>query len=133
MATTWEDARALRQDLERAGSSSSAPFRMKLLQAAATMKVRGLGVRVFGCDEHSNIVLLVTEYINTFKYFFSKLQDALGLQDLGQFHYKPIKDNNGTLVLVTVKNVRTTKLISNMNVKWIPRIKLKERKGSICK
>ena len=41
VATTWEDVKSLRQDMERAGSVSYLSFRSKLLQAAANMQVRG--------------------------------------------------------------------------------------------
>ncbi|XP_069999983.1 ankyrin repeat and fibronectin type-III domain-containing protein 1 isoform X4 [Penaeus vannamei] len=92
VATTWEDVKSLRQDMERAGSASTVPFRIKLLQAAANM------------------------------------QTTLGIQDLGQFHHKPIKDSNGTLVFCTIRHVKSTKAVSAMNVKWIPLAKLKEKK-----
>lgn len=39
VATTWEDVKSLRQDMEQAGSASRLPFRIKLLQAAANMQV----------------------------------------------------------------------------------------------
>lgn len=44
VATTWEDVKSLRQDMERAGSASTVPFRIKLLQAAANMQVSWLCV-----------------------------------------------------------------------------------------
>nr|XP_053655904.1 uncharacterized protein LOC128704786 [Cherax quadricarinatus] len=92
VATTWEDVKSLRQDMDRAGSASNVPFRIKLLQAAANM------------------------------------QTTLGIQDLGQFYHKPIVGSNGTLVFCTIRHVKSTKVISAMNVKWIPLSKLKERK-----
>ncbi|KAK8721638.1 hypothetical protein OTU49_012675, partial [Cherax quadricarinatus] len=49
-------------------------------------------------------------------------------QDLGQFYHKPIVGSNGTLVFCTIRHVKSTKVISAMNVKWIPLSKLKERK-----
>lgn len=42
IATTWEDVKSLRQDMDRAGSASNVPFRIKLLQAAANMQVSTL-------------------------------------------------------------------------------------------
>ncbi|KAK8397543.1 hypothetical protein O3P69_004360 [Scylla paramamosain] len=94
VATTWEDVKSLRQDMERAGSASNVPFRIKLLQAAANM------------------------------------QTTLGIQDLGQFYHKPIVGSNGTLVFCTTRHVKSTKVISAMNVKWIPLSKLKEKKST---
>ncbi|XP_071527330.1 uncharacterized protein wake isoform X3 [Panulirus ornatus] len=92
VATTWEDVKSLRQDMDRAGSASNVPFRIKLLQAAANM------------------------------------QTTLGIQDLGQFYHKPIVGSNGTLVFCTTRHVKSTKVVSAMNVKWIPLSKLKEKK-----
>ncbi|KAG7174880.1 Ankyrin repeat and fibronectin type-III domain-containing protein 1-like [Homarus americanus] len=94
VATTWEDVKSLRQDMDRAGSASNVPFRIKLLQAAANM------------------------------------QTTLGIQDLGQFYHKPIVGSNGTLVFCTMRHVKSTKVVSAMNVKWIPLSKLKERKST---
>ncbi|KAK3865593.1 hypothetical protein Pcinc_028804 [Petrolisthes cinctipes] len=93
IATTWEDVKSLRQDMDRAGSASNVPFRIKLLQAAANM------------------------------------QTTLGIQDLGQFYHRPIVGNNGTLVFCTTRHVKSTKVISAMNVKWVPLSKLKEKKN----
>ena len=43
VACTWEDVKALRQDMDKGGASSSTIlFRSKLLQAAAQLQVRGL-------------------------------------------------------------------------------------------
>ncbi|RXG54385.1 Ankyrin repeat and fibronectin type-III domain-containing protein 1 [Armadillidium vulgare] len=92
VATTWEDVKSLRQDMEQAGSASHLPYRIKLLQAAANM------------------------------------QSVLGLQDLGQFYHKPIKDSSGTYVFCTVKHVKSTKAVSAMNVRWVPLAKLREKK-----
>lgn len=57
-------------------------------------------------------------------------QTTLGIQDLGQFYHKPIVGSNGTLVFCTTRHVKSTKVISAMNVKWIPLSKLKEKKSS---
>lgn len=56
-------------------------------------------------------------------------QAILGIQDLGQFYHKPIIGNNGTLVFCTTRHVKSTKVISAMNVKWVPLSKLKEKKN----
>ncbi|CAL4068026.1 unnamed protein product, partial [Meganyctiphanes norvegica] len=60
----------------------------------------------------------------------ANMQSALGIQDLGQFYHKPIKDSNGTLVFCTVRHVKTTKTISAMNVRWVTLPKLREKKFS---
>jgi len=39
--------------------------------------------------------------INNFNY----IQGALGKQDLGRLHYKPVKDRNGSTVIVAVNSV----------------------------
>ncbi|XP_014667903.1 PREDICTED: ankyrin repeat and fibronectin type-III domain-containing protein 1-like [Priapulus caudatus] len=55
------------------------------------------------------------------------LQTAVGLQDLGQLYYQPIKDNSGTVVLVTVNSVSDMKNINSSNVKWMSVHKLLRR------
>ncbi|XP_066966136.1 ankyrin-repeat and fibronectin type III domain-containing 1 isoform X4 [Macrobrachium rosenbergii] len=54
IATTWEDVKSLRQDMERAGSASTVPFRIKLLQAAANMQAT-LGIQDLGQFYHEPI------------------------------------------------------------------------------
>ena len=54
VATTWEDVKSLRQDMEQAGSASRLPFRIKLLQAAANMQ-SALGVQDLGQFYHHPI------------------------------------------------------------------------------
>ncbi|KAK7079736.1 Ankyrin-repeat and fibronectin type III domain-containing 1 [Halocaridina rubra] len=54
IATTWEDVKSLRQDMDRAGSASTVPFRIKLLQAAANMQTT-LGIQDLGQFYHEPI------------------------------------------------------------------------------
>lgn len=61
---------------------------------------------------------------------FLFLQTALGVQDLGQFYYKPIKDLDDTTVLCTVKYVPDAKSFNNLSLRWVPLAKL-QRKLSI--
>ncbi|GFQ64335.1 ankyrin repeat and fibronectin type-III domain-containing protein 1 [Trichonephila clavata] len=58
------------------------------------------------------------------------MQNALGVQDLGQFYYKPIKDLDDTTVLCTVKHVPDSKSLNNLSLRWVPLAKL-QRKLSI--
>lgn len=37
-----------------------------------------------------------------------QMQMALGTNDLGQFHYKPLKDADGTVVLCCVMNIKVS-------------------------
>lgn len=59
-------------------------------------------------------------------FFFWK--SALGLQDLGQLHYQPLKDRNGTMVISSTCHLANIKAIpSSMNFKWLPLSKLQRR------
>ncbi|KAF8782331.1 Ankyrin repeat and fibronectin type-III like protein [Argiope bruennichi] len=58
------------------------------------------------------------------------MKSALGVQDLGQFYYKPIKDLDDTTVLCTVKHVPDSKSFNNLSLRWVPLAKL-QRKLSI--
>lgn len=53
-----------------------------------------------------------------------QMQSALGIQDLGQFHYQPLRDSEGTTVLVTCRQIHDPKLISSLSVRWMPLNKL---------
>ncbi|XP_013391704.1 ankyrin repeat and fibronectin type-III domain-containing protein 1 isoform X3 [Lingula anatina] len=57
----------------------------------------------------------------------AQLQTALGIQDLGQFFYKPIKDSNGSIVLMTVNNIREPKQVNSAAMKWMPFSKVHKR------
>ncbi|GFU42429.1 ankyrin repeat and fibronectin type-III domain-containing protein 1 [Trichonephila clavipes] len=61
---------------------------------------------------------------------FFHFKNALGVQDLGQFYYKPIKDLDDTTVLCTVKHVPDSKSLNNLSLRWVPLAKL-QRKLSI--
>lgn len=52
------------------------------------------------------------------------MQSALGVQDLGQFHYQPLRDSEGTTVLCTCRKIHDPKLISSLSVRWMPLGKL---------
>lgn len=58
---------------------------------------------------------------------FLSLQGALGIYDLGQFHFKPLKDSSGSIVLTTVCNVRDPKAVILSSSKWVSFAKLLRR------
>lgn len=53
-----------------------------------------------------------------------KLQSALGVHDLGQMFYKPIRCGADIAVIVTISHVRDTKSVSAGSVRWLPLAKL---------
>nr|XP_042907399.1 uncharacterized protein LOC107442546 [Parasteatoda tepidariorum] len=58
------------------------------------------------------------------------MQAALGIQDLGQFYCKPIKNMDDTTVLCTVKYIPDSKNFNTMSLRWVPVTKL-QRKLSV--
>ena len=54
-------------------------------------------------------------------------QTALGLQDLGSFYHTPVKDTNGSIVLVTIATVADVKHVSTAHCRWIPFSKAMKR------
>ncbi|XP_071568582.1 uncharacterized protein Wake isoform X1 [Temnothorax nylanderi] len=50
----------------------------------------------------------------------AQMQAALGIQDLGQLYHKPIRDIQGTLVFSTVNYIKSPKLVSVLNSRWLP-------------
>ncbi|XP_046632316.1 uncharacterized protein LOC124311980 isoform X5 [Daphnia pulicaria] len=59
----------------------------------------------------------------------AQLQSALGLQDLGQLHYQPLKDSQGTLVISSTCHLANIKAVpSSLNFKWLPLSKLQQRR-----
>jgi hypothetical protein len=60
---------------------------------------------------------------------FRLTQSALGLQDLGQLHYQPLKDSQGTLVISSTCHLANIKAVpSSLNFKWLPLSKLQQRR-----
>ncbi|KAK6171591.1 hypothetical protein SNE40_019746 [Patella caerulea] len=55
------------------------------------------------------------------------LQNSLGIQDVGQFNYIPLKDANGSIVLTIVNYVRDTKFVGLGSCKWVTVDKLSRR------
>ena len=59
----------------------------------------------------------------------SGAQTALGLQDLGQLYYQPLKDSQGTMVISTTFHLASIKAMpSSLNFKWLPLSKLQQRR-----
>ncbi|XP_053593619.1 uncharacterized protein LOC103569726 isoform X1 [Microplitis demolitor] len=49
-----------------------------------------------------------------------QMQAALCIQDLGEIYYKPIKDNQGTLVISAINHITSPKSVSLLNSRWLP-------------
>ncbi|XP_060827145.1 ankyrin repeat and fibronectin type-III domain-containing protein 1 isoform X5 [Bombus pascuorum] len=57
----------------------------------------------------------------------AQMQAALCIQDIGQLYHKPIRDVQGTLVFSTVNYVKSPKLISVLNSRWLPLSKVTKK------
>ncbi|XP_076381525.1 ankyrin repeat and fibronectin type III domain containing protein wide awake isoform X4 [Megalopta genalis] len=57
----------------------------------------------------------------------AQMQAALCIQDLGQLYHKPIRDVQGTLVFSTVNYVKSPKIISVLNSRWLPLSKVTKK------
>lgn len=55
------------------------------------------------------------------------LQSALGLNDLGQLYHKPLRDTNGSIVLVCIKEITDPKFLALGSGKWVSQAKLQRR------
>lgn len=55
-----------------------------------------------------------------------QMQMSLGISDLGQFYYKPLKDSNGTMVLSCALYLKEPKN-STLHTKWISMTKLQKK------
>ncbi|XP_076345362.1 ankyrin repeat and fibronectin type-III domain-containing protein 1-like isoform X19 [Tachypleus tridentatus] len=53
-----------------------------------------------------------------------QMQMALGVQDIGQLYYKPIKDSKTIVVLSTIKYISDPKKITILSVRWLPLAKI---------
>ncbi|XP_067616980.1 ankyrin repeat and fibronectin type-III domain-containing protein 1 isoform X1 [Eurosta solidaginis] len=56
-----------------------------------------------------------------------QLQSTLGLNDLGQLFYKPLRDSHGTVVLTCIQAVKSQKTVSILNSRWLPLNKLQKK------
>ncbi|XP_046739893.1 uncharacterized protein LOC124407632 isoform X1 [Diprion similis] len=57
----------------------------------------------------------------------AQMQAALCIQDLGQLYYKPIRDVQGTMVLSAINYVKSPKLVSVLNSRWLPLSKVTKK------
>ncbi|KAJ1097712.1 hypothetical protein NDU88_002829 [Pleurodeles waltl] len=59
----------------------------------------------------------------------SQMQALLGIQDLGQVYFEPIKDKQGNILVVTLKEVTLNQ--TPENVRWTPLSKLQSSRKSV--
>lgn len=57
------------------------------------------------------------------------MKGLLGIQDLGQVFFEPIKDKQGNILVVTLKEVKTNQTFES--VRWIPLSKLQTNRKSV--
>lgn len=115
LSCVWNDTKFLKHEMDKCDSASTLHFRSKLIQAVTTMQVKQIGKCVCRC-------LLVS--LN----FWMLMQGLLELNDLGKVYYKPITMDNTVTFICTINHLRSTKLASAPNVRWIPVDKFKGKK-----
>ncbi|KAJ7425470.1 ankyrin repeat and fibronectin type-III domain-containing protein 1-like protein [Willisornis vidua] len=59
----------------------------------------------------------------------SQMQGLLGIQDLGQVYFEPVKDKQGNILIVTLKEVKTNQTFES--VRWVPICKLQTSRKSV--
>ncbi|XP_072734132.1 ankyrin repeat and fibronectin type-III domain-containing protein 1-like isoform X3 [Ciconia boyciana] len=59
----------------------------------------------------------------------SQMQGLLGIQDLGQVFFEPVKDKQGNILIVTLKEVKTNQTFES--VRWVPICKLQTSRKSV--
>uniref|UniRef100_A0A803Y6J0 Ankyrin repeat and fibronectin type III domain containing 1 n=1 Tax=Meleagris gallopavo TaxID=9103 RepID=A0A803Y6J0_MELGA len=59
----------------------------------------------------------------------SQMQGLLGIQDLGQVFFEPIKDKQGNILILTLKEVKTNQTFES--VRWVPICKLQTSRKSV--
>ncbi|XP_028561822.2 ankyrin repeat and fibronectin type-III domain-containing protein 1-like isoform X4 [Podarcis muralis] len=59
----------------------------------------------------------------------SQMQGLLGIQDLGHVFFEPIKDKQGNILVVTLKEVKTNQTFESVH--WVPLSKLQTSRKSI--
>ncbi|XP_064009195.1 ankyrin repeat and fibronectin type-III domain-containing protein 1-like isoform X2 [Pogoniulus pusillus] len=59
----------------------------------------------------------------------SQMQGLLGIQDLGQVFFEPVKDKQGNILIVTLKEVKTNQTFES--VRWVPVCKLQSSRKSV--
>ncbi|XP_021361615.1 ankyrin repeat and fibronectin type-III domain-containing protein 1-like isoform X2 [Mizuhopecten yessoensis] len=84
-------------------------------------------VKSFRQDMDKNTSAGTMHFRNKLLQAISVLQSALGVNDLGQFHHKPLKDINGSIILTTVSDVKEMKSVCLSSGKWVNSAKLLRR------
>ncbi|XP_069124546.1 ankyrin repeat and fibronectin type-III domain-containing protein 1-like isoform X1 [Argopecten irradians] len=84
-------------------------------------------VKSFRQDMDKNTSAGTMHFRNKLLQAISVLQSALGINELGQFHHKPLKDINGSIILTTVNDVKEMKSVSLSSGKWVNFAKLLRR------
>ncbi|XP_033746779.1 uncharacterized protein LOC117331911 isoform X1 [Pecten maximus] len=84
-------------------------------------------VKSFRQDMDKNTSAGTMHFRNKLLQAISVLQSALGFNELGQFHHKPLKDINGSIILTTVNDVKEIKSVSLGSGKWVNSAKLLRR------
>ncbi|NXV52251.1 ANKF1 protein, partial [Uria aalge] len=59
----------------------------------------------------------------------SQMQGLLGIQDLGKVFFEPVKDKQGNILIVTLKEVKTNQTFES--VRWVPICKLQTSRKSV--
>ncbi|XP_025059431.1 ankyrin repeat and fibronectin type-III domain-containing protein 1-like [Alligator sinensis] len=59
----------------------------------------------------------------------SQMQGLLGIQDLGQAFFEPVKDKQGNILIMTLKEVKTNQTFES--VRWVPVSKLQGSRKSV--
>ncbi|KFZ56764.1 Ankyrin repeat and fibronectin type-III domain-containing protein 1, partial [Antrostomus carolinensis] len=59
----------------------------------------------------------------------SQMQGLLGIQDLGQVFFEPVKDKQGNILIITLKEVKTNQTFES--VRWVPICKLQTSRKSV--
>ncbi|BFZ17311.1 hypothetical protein BsWGS_20349 [Bradybaena similaris] len=57
------------------------------------------------------------------------LQTGLGMQDLGQFFHRPVRDNSSSIIFTVVNQIRDPKLVTLGSSKWVTFGKLARRQS----
>ncbi|XP_033108697.1 uncharacterized protein LOC117110186 isoform X2 [Anneissia japonica] len=59
------------------------------------------------------------------------MQTTLGIQDLGQVYYEPIRDDNGSTIFVLVKHIKDSRSVQSASLKWLNLGRVQKRR-SVC-
>ncbi|CAL1541751.1 unnamed protein product [Lymnaea stagnalis] len=57
------------------------------------------------------------------------LQSGLGIQDLGQFFHRPVRDNSSSIIFTVVNHIRDPKIVTLSSCKWVTFGKLARRQS----